>query len=135
MKIPNTLSEAHIILENELDPYILKYIDDMNDECEIDSYHHTLGRTIRNEWSLWSESPFKVFMENMGFRHPDDISDVVLRTLWCKRHNKPFILTKRAEHYAEYWKNVEEEKNLTIAVDRQGKTEIIWQEKAIPQDQ
>ncbi|MFW6281296.1 MAG: DUF6794 domain-containing protein [bacterium] len=41
--------------------------------------HHELGRTIRNEWKLWTdESPLVKYMKALSIDHPDEMSDLIL---------------------------------------------------------
>lgn len=49
----------------------------------ITAAHQSLGRTIRNHWGLWSnEGALYAWMTTHGFRHPDDMSHVVLAAAW-----------------------------------------------------
>ena len=40
----------------------------------------------------------------LGFSHPDDMSDVILQTFWCKHHRRDFNLEERADYCQAYWK-------------------------------
>lgn len=102
--IPKTLEEAHLQLEQKLPKEELAKIDAMKSEEETDAYHFGLGLEMRNGWRLWSGSPLKTYMKNLGFIHPDDMSGVILRTLWCKRHNQDFRIEERVAYYKAYWK-------------------------------
>ena len=114
-KIPATLTEAHAELERLLHPKMLAEIDAMESEDEMAKYHFSLGMAIRNRWGLWRGSPLAKQMQKMGFTHADDMSSVILKTFWCKRHKQDFRLQERAAHYKAYWeaarKSKEKEKN------------------------
>lgn len=103
--VPKTLDEAHIELERIFSKAELAKIDAMKSEDDMIEYHFSLGMGLRNDWGLWSgDSLLAKQMRTLGFSHPDDISGVILSTLWCKRHGKPFRLEERASYYKAYWK-------------------------------
>ncbi len=101
---PATLAEAHAQLERQLPEDELKKIDEMKSEDEMIEYHFGAGMGIRNAWGLWGDSPLAKHMRDLGFTHADDMSGVILETLWCKRHGMPFRLKDRAAEYDAYWK-------------------------------
>lgn len=50
--------------------------------------HHSLGRTIRNEFGLWSGNA--ALLESCSGRsdaHPDDVSMIIIEQLWAKLQN------------------------------------------------
>jgi hypothetical protein len=102
-KVPATLAEAHVALERVLSAEDLAKIDAMETEDEVLRFHRGLGGWIRNAWGLWNGSPLRDHLKALGFTHPDDMSSVILKTFWCKRHGKDFRLKERAEYYAAYW--------------------------------
>ncbi len=101
---PKTLDEAHGQLEKQFPKKELAKIDAMKTEDEMIEYHFGLGMGMRNGWGLWGGGPLAQNMNKLGFHHPDDMSGVILRTFWCKRHKKDFCLKERAVYYAAYWK-------------------------------
>lgn len=103
MKIPNSLHEAHEVLEQSLSEEDLSFIDLMDDEHHMCKFHFNLGRYIRNNWDIWVGGTLRNYMNGLGFYHPDDISAVILGTFWCKRHGKSFDLESRAAYYKKYW--------------------------------
>ena len=42
------------------------------------SMHDSLGRWIRNEWGLWTDSELKNELNKKGFDHPDDMSNYII---------------------------------------------------------
>lgn len=73
--IPNNLEEAFDILNNELSKEDKEYIL----ENGAISVHHSLGQWIRNEWHLWTEeTELKRSIQNLGYQHPDDISNYII---------------------------------------------------------
>lgn len=103
---PKTLEEAHQLLEKMLPKEELAKIDAMKTEDEMIEFHFGLGRGLRNGWGLWGGGPLAQHMNKLGFRHPDDMSGVILETFWCRRHNKDYRLKDRAAYYDSYWKAV-----------------------------
>lgn len=51
------------------------------------SVHHSMGRWIRNEWRLWTDSELKNELKKKGFEHPDDMSNYII------------------EEFIKYWNN------------------------------
>lgn len=116
-QIPTTLAEAHIELERLLSSEELARIDAMMAEDEMITYHFGLGMYLRNNWGLWRDSQLSKHMKQLGFTHPDDMSSVILKTFWCKRHDQNFRLEERVEDYRAYWEGVrksENEENLRV---------------------
>ena len=72
--IPKTVDEAistlEKILSDEDREYLLK-----NGAI---SMHDSLGRWIRNEWGLWTDSELKNELKKKGFEHPDDMSNYII---------------------------------------------------------
>ena len=42
------------------------------------SVHDSMGRWIRNEWGLWTDSELKNELKKKGFEHPDDMSNYII---------------------------------------------------------
>ena len=73
-KVPKTVEEAVStlgrILSDEDREYLL--------ENGAVSMHDSLGRWIRNEWGLWTDSELKIELNEKGFEHPDDMSNYII---------------------------------------------------------
>lgn len=80
--VPSNLDDAVDTLYNGLCDESIEFIT----ENEYITTHHSLGRYIRNSWSLWDKETILVkwFEENYGITHADDISSVILNALWSK---------------------------------------------------
>lgn len=74
IKIPTNLKEAIEELDKELPEDSKEYIL----EHGALSVHHSLGRWIRNTWGLWKDSELKQNIQNLGYEHPDDISNFII---------------------------------------------------------
>jgi len=56
-------------------------------EHKLIDYHHTLGRHIRNKYSLWNYKWTPVYDDRMVDHsewHPDNISMKIIKALWLK---------------------------------------------------
>ena len=53
---------------------------------ELVQYHHTLGRRIRNEFDLWSNSWEPELINGIDYSvdHPDSVSMRIIRAVWNK---------------------------------------------------
>lgn len=81
----------------------------LDDQEILIEVHHTYGRSIRNEWGLWSGSKLKTELENMGLKHPDDMSSVLILCGIRDFRNKPRNLEEQIQHYKDYWTRKENE--------------------------
>lgn len=52
------------------------------------SMHNSLGRWIRNEWGLWTDSELKNELKKKGFEHPDDMSNYIIEEFLSTWNNK-----------------------------------------------
>lgn len=99
---PTTLEEAIKAFDDILTPEEQVEVISMT-EKELIQCHHGLGRWIRNNWNLWQGGPLLEHMRDMGFRHPDDISQSMIREYWCRKNNLPSTMAEDIKKYTEYW--------------------------------
>lgn len=69
--------------------------------------HHSLGRNIRNNFGLWGDSELRKYFISIGVKHPDDMSSIIIKSLWRKLNNIPISLEEEVNFYKKYWKNME----------------------------
>jgi len=71
--------------------------------------HRGLGTFIRNSLNLWSSESVLViwFKKTYQIAHADDMSGIILRTLYRRIKNKPLHINKQVKKYLDYWKNSE----------------------------
>lgn len=75
---PKTLDEAVLALNKMLCSDAQTFLKEGGEKAASE-LHHTLGRYLRNKWSLWSESELAQHMNNVqGITHPDDMSHAIL---------------------------------------------------------
>lgn len=105
--IPKDLADAHTQLAKLLSAKEISHIKAMKKEEDMVKYHMGLGMTLRNSWGLWGRSRLARYFNRLGIDHPDDMSAIILKTFWCKLHQKPFKLERRIASYQEYWNSME----------------------------
>ena len=70
---------------------------------DLTTWHHSLGRWIRNNWGLWEpdpeKSPLLKHMIDMGFKHPDDMSQSIIVEFWCRLNNQPSRLQENVNNH------------------------------------
>ena len=104
------LDRFHSELEKILDKETLAQIDSYESQEKMVLLHHSLGMYLRNEYGLWSgDSELYRYLYDLGLRHPDDMSSVILESFWCKRHNVQFDIKAKVQFYEEYWQNAAEQ--------------------------
>jgi hypothetical protein len=69
--------------------------------------HFSVGRLLRNEWSLWDNETILVkwFKQRYGIDHADDISGLILDCLHRDIIGEPRRDEELAKKYIEHWKN------------------------------
>jgi hypothetical protein len=56
------------------------------------SMHHGGGVLWQSPWNLTFDGPLQQELSRSGFRHPDDMSEAVLRSFWRRLHKRPIEL-------------------------------------------
>jgi hypothetical protein len=107
MKVPSNLDEAVSIIKDHLDEEDLNYI---KSESNSSSVHFSFGMHIRNEWFLWNKKSklVKWFKKEYGIDHADDISGLIIATVWRDVKKQPRNCKELAESYVYYWKKMKE---------------------------
>lgn len=100
---PQSLDQALDILARELPAETIAHIK-QSSEADMIEYHFTLGLAMRNCWGLWSSGPLYNYFHKLGLFHPDDMSGVILTSLWRRIHEQPLELTEQIKYYKEYWR-------------------------------
>lgn len=101
--IPTTLEEAIEWLQEETDPAIMEKIE--TGELDAVSGHHGVGRWMRNNWGLWSGSKLQEYFHDLGIRHADDMSGIILESFQRTLRDEPIELEEQVEYYRNYWKD------------------------------
>ena len=126
--IPKSIAEAHMYLDAYLaDKDTFKNISE-DEACGIG--HMTLGRWMRNTWSLWwskelyervkdnspeypSVKPEIVEMFNdLGIHHADDMSGIIIKSYHRKLNGVEYNLEEDVNEIIQFYKDQEKDKNL-----------------------
>lgn len=104
---PATLKECFETLDILLSKEDQEFIKNSTEDEIIITFHHSLGRYIRNEWGLWTGGLLKNYFEQFGLTHADDMSSVILTSYWRLKHNKPISLDQQVKKHKEYWEGLD----------------------------
>ena len=104
--IPSNLQQCFDYLDILLSNEDKLFIEQSSEDEFIGRTHHALGQKIRNEWGLWASNSilYKYFID-MGLKHPDDMSGIILTSYYRNKHNIAIDLKKQIKEYLEYWAN------------------------------
>lgn len=101
--IPVNLEDCFKVLKIELSPADINKIMSMKME-ELCRLHHSLGRWIRNNWSLWADDGFlKDYFNGIGLHHADDMSGLIIESFWHHLRNEPLEIKKQVKEYQDFW--------------------------------
>jgi hypothetical protein len=128
--VPEDLDDAIRWLKTNLPDDTLKFIRD-GDESNMASLHFGLGLGIRNGWGLWSDSRLARWFQGIGISHPDDMSGIILDSLWRDLHGEPRRLEEQVAHYQAYWEraravDAKEEQEDVLREERRRAARLGW---------
>ena len=100
---PLSLEQALDRLGKTLPP---KTLQEMRRGTERDmiTYHFSVGLWMRNSWGLWGQGPLYQSLAQLGLKHPDDMSGLILTCLWRRLHGQPLNIEGEVARYREYWR-------------------------------
>jgi len=104
MNIPTNLEECFLALKEELTETQLSVFKEINVETSLSSFHHTLGRRLRNQWKLWEDSQLNTYFRKMGLFHADDMSGLILTSFSRHLRDVPLEIETQVKNYQEFWK-------------------------------
>lgn len=87
--------------------------------------HHSLGRYLRNNWSLWGESELKEWFKGIGIFHPDDMSGIILDSFVLSLKGESINLEGQIKFYQDYWAKMKENKSTQVQVTEDGTISIL----------
>lgn len=105
MKTPTDLDAAIEQLVKSLSPEDMNILTNVPEKDMI-KYHHFTGQYLRNEWGLWKGSPLTDYFNSLGITHADDMSGIILDSLWRHLNNQPIKLEEQVEFYKKYWEKM-----------------------------
>ena len=100
-KVPTNLEEAVSLLKDALNEEERDIISEMT----VSKLHFTVGRFIRNEWSLWATENVltKWFKKNYSVEHADDVSSIIIECLIADLNGRPRQDREIAKEFIEHW--------------------------------
>jgi len=79
-------------------------------ESDMIQYHMGLGLWMRNNWGLWAGSRLAQYFNQIGIRHPDDMTGIIFDSYWRRLHGRDIDLDAQVYRYQKYWKRSEQSK-------------------------
>lgn len=101
-RVPTNLDEAVEIIIKGMGTEDIQFVKDRDNSVSV---HHTMGRYLRNSWSLWDKDTHLVqwFIKEHGLCHADDLSGLILDALWCKIRGEKHDIEAQVDRYKEHW--------------------------------
>lgn len=106
--IPKDLDDCFKELNKMLSPELIKEMK-AGTEDDMSKHHFGLGLWMRNNWGLWSGSHLAKYFNNLGIRHPDDMSGIILTSFWRFLNKKPLKIDDQTQYYKNYWEKVKQQ--------------------------
>jgi hypothetical protein len=91
--IPRDLKDCFITLDSLLPKKDIDTIKALPSREKTIRYHHGFGTWIRNNWGLWGGSRLQKYFLDRGFKHPDNMSGLILKYYydWLHGENEDWI--------------------------------------------
>ena len=80
-----------------------KAIVEMDDEDDMSMYHHGWGAGFRNSLGLWGDTELSQAFKEIGIWHADDMSSILLESIWRRVHNQELNMEEQVGFYKVYW--------------------------------
>ena len=101
--VPGGLDEAILELRRMISPELLELMR-VDEEDGMNRFHHGLGTWLRNNWGLWHGSELARRFHEMGIFHADDMSGILLDSLWRDLNQQPRRLDLQVARDRESWR-------------------------------
>lgn len=99
---PNNLAECIKVLKQTLPPGTITTLK-TGQEDAVSELHYSVGAWVRNKWIRGkSNSPLVKSFAKMGLTNPDDISSIIMTSLWRDLHSQPWKVEKQVNAIKEY---------------------------------
>ncbi len=129
-KNPNNLDECIEFIVSSMTEKDLQWAKGCKDKWDfIALLHHGYGTSLRNNWGLWDkESILHKYFRNIGIWHADDMSGIILTSVYRKIKGQEIDLEGQIKFYQEYWAKE------GIGFDKQGRLCDFTNESYIDED-
>lgn len=103
---PKNLTQAMDWFENKLsDKNRAAYFKSMSESDMSAALHHSAGRSLRNTLYLWNpKSQMFKYFKSIGITHADDMSSIILMSLYRRINGNPIEVEDQVKHYQNFWK-------------------------------
>jgi hypothetical protein len=106
-ELPKDLKESVAYFEKHWNSRQLDDFKNKDEKKAVTELHMSVGMWIRNNWIHGDRNPQLVkFFDSLNFKHPDDISSTILRSLHRKLNSKDIDLQGQMDYYEAYWKPI-----------------------------
>ncbi len=108
-KKPRTIDEAVTLLEKKWKKKTKEEYFKLTEDKALEEMDFIDGVWIRNEWIRFTkDTTLRHTFHEMGIKHVDDMSDIILTCAYRKLHNQPFEVEILVKKCIEYWTPVRE---------------------------
>jgi hypothetical protein len=112
LPIPVNLDDAIKVLSVEEN---IKFVHECKDENDfLCKLHHGFGTGLRNGWGLWTGSILAQWFNDKGIYHADDISSIILTSLYRTVKGEDIKLDEQIKHYQDHWEKYNPDVNKGI---------------------
>lgn len=99
--VPKNITECILRLKSSLPQATINSLK-KGKESTVYDLHLTVGGQIRNDWIRKKGSPALVqYFSKMGITNPDDMSAIILTSLWRDLHEKPLQIDEQVKSLRE----------------------------------
>src|SRR5277367_2419498 len=102
IEVPETFEAALIglkkIIENAKPDEKEAFLNDPEDDA-CGRLHFGLGMWLRNNWGLWGGGALQTWFNSKGIKHADDMSGILITTVYRQLHNQPIDLDRQIVYY------------------------------------
>ncbi len=125
--VPTTFEQALNALDRGLSGGAFQAMQVLSEDDAVALFyrmHHGGGVLWQSPWNLTFDGPLHRELSRSGFRHPDDMSEALLRSFWRRLHNRPIELASQAREanavrdaarIAPYWVMFSEQSAVSLA--------------------
>lgn len=117
MGVPESLEDAIEDLKVWYGDKLIEVVSSMNEDSFRASSYHSAGLFIRDSWflwwqkghhnAIWPETKPKLiqFFNDMGIYHANDISSIILTSVYREISGKEIDLQGQVQQYKDYWES------------------------------
>jgi hypothetical protein len=97
--IPIDIEDCFKQLDKQLKTTTINEFKSMSEKDATTFSHFGLGLWMRNNWGLWKGSRLSTYFNKLGITHPDDMSDIILKSYYRFLNKQSIDLNKQIEEH------------------------------------